>query len=92
MGFYIKSLCILLDISLTRFLLNSISYVPTRVVKLLLPSLYVEALLFGVLCGVFISLFLVTFLWVCTHVLTLCQIYYSGCHYLLCSFVLLLVP
>jgi hypothetical protein len=47
--------------------------VPTCVVELCPLSLCVGALIYGVLCGVFISLFPVTFLWVCTHVLTLRQ-------------------
>jgi hypothetical protein len=67
-------------------------FLPVFVVELFLLSLFVEALTYGVLCGVFISLFPVKFLLACTHVLTLCQTYYSGYHYLLYSFVLLLVP
>lgn len=55
---------------------------PVFVVGLLVLSMCIEALVSGVLCGVFISLFPMKFLWVYTYVLTLYRLYYSGYHIL----------
>jgi hypothetical protein len=70
----------LIFLSLQLFLVVSCVFLPVLLLLLLLLflSLCIEALVCGVLCGVFTSLFPVTFLWACTHVLTLCQTYYSG--------------